>query len=467
MPFQTHCPSCQKNYMLADELGGKYVRCQECQQSFRAVAAQPGPRPGTYPADEPVHSPQTPSARMDAQDANPFNFYDPPQPQRAVSKPLKKSAPWVGGAIGVIFLLRLVFALMRSTSSPTPDYSPQFHVKENDWQRDVQFEWPKGAVIDPVGDDSEQLVVEREFTDQKADEVNVQLMLDARPVLRNVAFSPDGERLVCGNGRDIIVWDVASGRELRRFPGGDRPSWAVGFLADGKHVLSGRDDGSLLVWSVQTGEVSRTFNTGVVKPQSVVMSLDRNRVVIPTGDGAITQWDVKTGKELARLLGHPRGSVAVAFTPDGTKAVSADTGTVRVWDLETGKELSRHTTPVNATSICVSPDGNRALIGADSGSVQEWNLANGEKIRQFQVDNRAIGGLEYTSNGRCFLATCKGGMVRLWNIDNDSELALAGDANDWSPADQLTVNPKGTHAVVVARATTRPKLLRLPPAAIE
>ena len=43
-------------------------------------------------------------------------------------------------------------------------------------------------------------------------------------------------------------------------------------------------------------------------------------------------WDAASGKELARL-GHDGGVNAAAFSPDGTRIVTAsDDKTARVWD---------------------------------------------------------------------------------------------------------------------------------------
>src|SRR5262249_48285342 len=60
-------------------------------------------------------------------------------------------------------------------------------------------------------------------------------------------------------------------------------------------------------------------------------------------DPTVRLWDVATGKELLKLEGHTGGTYALAFLPGGKKAISGGAdGTIRVWDLETGQELSRY-----------------------------------------------------------------------------------------------------------------------------
>jgi len=52
-------------------------------------------------------------------------------------------------------------------------------------------------------------------------------------------------------------------------------------------------------------------------------------------------WDAATGTILAELRGHTRGVRCAAFSPDGTRIVTASwDNTARVWDAATGSELS-------------------------------------------------------------------------------------------------------------------------------
>jgi WD40 repeat protein len=64
----------------------------------------------------------------------------------------------------------------------------------------------------------------------------------------SVAFAPDG-RTLATSGRDgIVVWDVASGERLARFPGGDEWPACVAFSPDGRVLAAGDDDGTVTLW---------------------------------------------------------------------------------------------------------------------------------------------------------------------------------------------------------------------------
>ncbi len=64
-----------------------------------------------------------------------------------------------------------------------------------------------------------------------------------------MAFTPDGRRLLTGGeDRTLRLWDVASGKELRRFVGHTHRVWSVACSPDGRYALSGSFDRTLRLW---------------------------------------------------------------------------------------------------------------------------------------------------------------------------------------------------------------------------
>ncbi|MBI1914624.1 MAG: sigma-70 family RNA polymerase sigma factor [Planctomycetes bacterium] len=71
-------------------------------------------------------------------------------------------------------------------------------------------------------------------------------------VLNNrAAFSADGRLLaMAAPSQEILLWDLASGREHRRFKGFDAEVTWLAFSPDGRRLVSGLSDSTLLVWDV-------------------------------------------------------------------------------------------------------------------------------------------------------------------------------------------------------------------------
>jgi WD40 repeat protein len=66
---------------------------------------------------------------------------------------------------------------------------------------------------------------------------------------------------------------------------------------------------------------------------SAAFSPDGSRIVTASSDTTARIWDVTTGKEIAVLRGHEGSVVSAAFTPDGSRIVTAsDDKTARIWE---------------------------------------------------------------------------------------------------------------------------------------
>ena len=74
---------------------------------------------------------------------------------------------------------------------------------------------------------------------------------------------------------------------------------------------------------------------------SAAFSPDGSRIVTASMDKTARIWDAATGKEIAVLRGHEDGVHSAAFSPDGSRIVTAsDDKTARIWDAATGKEIA-------------------------------------------------------------------------------------------------------------------------------
>jgi WD40 repeat protein/serine/threonine protein kinase len=109
----------------------------------------------------------------------------------------------------------------------------------------------------------------------------------------NVAFSPDGTRLVMSDKEYTVkICDVETGKELLVLRGqhtGD--VYAVAASPDGLWVASAGEDSSVKVWSTRTGKLVRTFrgHTGLVSNLAFV---DGRTLVSGSRDHTVKLWDV-------------------------------------------------------------------------------------------------------------------------------------------------------------------------------
>jgi WD40 repeat protein len=77
-----------------------------------------------------------------------------------------------------------------------------------------------------------------------------QVDIDDKEAFRPLAFSPDSRRLAAAGRWTARVWDVATGKELRRFEGHRGEITSVAFSPDGRRLASASKDSTVLVWDV-------------------------------------------------------------------------------------------------------------------------------------------------------------------------------------------------------------------------
>ncbi|MCH8877650.1 MAG: PQQ-binding-like beta-propeller repeat protein [Chloroflexi bacterium] len=169
------------------------------------------------------------------------------------------------------------------------------------------------------------------------------------PQVWSLAISPDGRTALTGfNSGGLAVWDLESGEKLRNLEGPaglseEAAVEGVAFTPDGKAFLTGAFDGSVILWDFLTGEIIRTYlNDAGTAVHLVDISPDGSAVIaafgLPGGIGestkAVILWDLQTGEELERFEGHTEWVRGTAFSPDGSKIISASgDGTVRIWEV--------------------------------------------------------------------------------------------------------------------------------------
>jgi WD domain, G-beta repeat len=93
-------------------------------------------------------------------------------------------------------------------------------------------------------------------------------------------------------------------------------------------------------------------------------------------------WDGKAPQLLRVFEGETLSVDSVAFSPDGTRALSGNSrGDMELWDVATG-DLARRFKGYDAgiTSLAFSLDGSRILSGTRDATTRIWNAVTGEEL---------------------------------------------------------------------------------------
>lgn len=232
-------------------------------------------------------------------------------------------------------------------------------------------------------------------------------------------FSPDGKTLASAGEGGVILWDRASGREVRRLATKQRPS-EVRFSPDGA-LLAAADPEEFYLWRVTGGEVRvRTKLGGSHEIHALGFNPGGDAVTVFYNRGQQRSWNVNSGEEVpaswklqcgggrpnidvsrdGQLLVNSQGSKFIRLTTaagsefrltapsashcrlpslavsDDSKTLVAAGEAVIAWDTATGKELAQY--PVgyyrSPESAALSPDGRRLATPGTDG--YPWDRDN-------------------------------------------------------------------------------------------
>ena len=155
-----------------------------------------------------------------------------------------------------------------------------------------------------------------------------------------VAVAPDGKIAVSAAKDTLQAWTIVDGARLYPFEGHKGEVNTVAITPNGKHVVSGGDDGTIRLWELSSGRELHKFagDEGHLGKVFDVAVSPNSRVVLSGGaDKTAKLWDLVNGRLIRTLEGH-EGHVesveTVAIAPDGRTAVTGSRDrTVKQWDL--------------------------------------------------------------------------------------------------------------------------------------
>jgi WD40 repeat protein len=304
-----------------------------------------------------------------------------------------------------------------------------------------------------------------------------------------VAFRPDGKTLLtAADDNTIRLWDLGSGKEIRRFVppqpvavpqlpgkkgkaaadqeaeiqaavqvmmvGGNADSgFHLALAPDGK-TLAANNGNTIQLWEVDTGKELRQIQG----PSSgLLFSPDGRALAARGGNGTIFLWATETGKEIWKIEPPPRkdngGFVLVlggggrseapgmAFTPDG-KTLAAAIGNnnpeapstaIKFLAVASGKETRQIKAPdgVFVSAVAFARGGKMLAFGGNN-VVHVCEADGGKEIRQLKSPS-GVAGLVFSPDGKTLAVRATNQRVRLWETESGKELHKLGTTEEPAP----------------------------------
>lgn len=256
-----------------------------------------------------------------------------------------------------------------------------------------------------------------------------------RDQVERIGLSPDGKFLAAGcKDGTLKLWDVASGKVLATLALGRVNS--VVFSPDSKSLAAGKSRGDVTVRAVpggdETCEITTRGGKGVTSTLHAVGFLPDGKGLVTYGyPGPLRVWDIDSKAERASWGGLFSDTEAVALGPDGTWAAfgrGAQGGEkpelrVGVNDIPSGKPRGKPLTQTEGTeTLAVSPDGKRLAsvkgwASHPSTTVNLWDLPTGQLQAELKGHTQAIRALAFSPNGKYLASGGWDNTVRIWDAE--------------------------------------------------
>ncbi|HLY02377.1 MAG TPA: WD40 repeat domain-containing protein [Candidatus Cybelea sp.] len=199
--------------------------------------------------------------------------------------------------------------------------------------------------------------------------------------------------------------------------------------------------------------------------ESAAFSPDGTRIVTAYDDHTAQVSDARSGAPVAVLRGHQWIVTAAGFSPDGKRIVTASWDrTARVWDAKTGALLMILPGHDILTSASFSPDGTRIVTAGLNGMVGIWNAQTGKPLSAFRGSDGTVYAATFSPDGTRIVTASDDTTARVWNARTGAQLlVLRGHESDvqsarFSPDGKLIVTAANDKTVRVWSAVTGAQL---------
>ena len=178
---------------------------------------------------------------------------------------------------------------------------------------------------------------------------------------------------------------------------------------------------------------------------SVAFSPDGTKALTGSTDDTAKLWNVATGACLRTFTGPAYAVYSVAFSPDGTKVLTGSNDkTAKLWDASTGSCLRTFTghTAVVCSVAFFPPDGTKVLTGSQDATAKLWDTSTGACLRTFTGHASVVCSVAFSPDGTKVLTGSWDATAKLWDVATGACLrTFTGHAYD---LESVAFAPDGT-----------------------
>ncbi len=260
---------------------------------------------------------------------------------------------------------------------------------------------------------------------------------------RSLAFTPNGDFILCGNGDGSLnLWDTATGQLTSETRAHASVVFSVAISPDGEWAASASWDKTIRLWRF-TDETSQplalmqTFSGFSTAMRAVMFSPDSEMLFAWAPERQVQVWQMPGWKRTDELyIGTAGGGLTasnLAFSSDGGLVAALQNKQVRIFNTDDGTTLSTlKPFRENVLAAALSNDGSLAAT-LETGTLKLWQADEGKLLAEIPlpevVDTEAL--LTLTPDKKRVILLS--GSFWVWELPADFAEGEPSDAADNHP----------------------------------
>lgn len=261
-----------------------------------------------------------------------------------------------------------------------------------------------------------------------------------------IALDPDNTLLVTGyrnqgqpvsdeSQNGLLLWDAATGQEMRTLLGNQFGSECLSWSADGQYIASASTE-AVIIWKTQDYSIYYRWGDtepGFASPIVVQWAPTSPLLAIGTFDGRITMLDTESRRVLRVLSPYTQevsgtefGVQGIVWSPDSRQmlvindyvAQNSPYGKVSIWDVETGnyRSISMYE-PENPDAVAWISQDILMVVDISSTQISVYNVLSSHAL--LTIDGRFDSGvvLAISSNGEFIAVKASDGSLHLYQVE--------------------------------------------------
>lgn len=261
-----------------------------------------------------------------------------------------------------------------------------------------------------------------------------------------VVFSHDGSKLAsCGQGKQVIIWDVSSFTPLHYLRDHEDGVGNVAWSWDDSMIVTCCQDRHARLWDVNSGQCLKKFDRCQEPVTSCVWAPDGETFVTGALDKThgLVQWNIHGEKVHDWNISHRVEDLAISL--DGRWLVASDGATnVHVYNFVTRELEYQMDLQVRLTSISISQNSRHLLVNHNNGVAQLIDLILREPVLSytgFTSEKYMIRSVFGGADESFVISGSEDGSINIWH-KNTANLIVKLNGHipgcnsvSWNPAD--------------------------------